>query len=146
MPKIRLHIQKLHPDAQIPLYKSQGASGFDLCALESLEIVPMGVALVRTGLAVALKEGFEVQVRSRSGLALKHQVVVLNAPGTIDSDYRGELQVILMNLSGVSFHIEKGDRIAQGVLCRVCGAEFEEVQELGATKRGVRGFGSSGIK
>ncbi|WP_104684929.1 dUTP diphosphatase [Helicobacter bizzozeronii] len=144
MPKIK--IQKLHPDAKIPHYQSPGASGFDLCALQSLEIAPQSIALVRTGLAIELEAGLEVQVRSRSGLALKHQIMVLNSPGTIDSDYRGELQVILMNLGNAPFSIHKGDRIAQAVLSSVCRAEFEEVGVLGASLRGTRGFGSSGIQ
>ncbi|CCB80848.1 deoxyuridine 5'-triphosphate nucleotidohydrolase [Helicobacter bizzozeronii CIII-1] len=144
MPKIK--IQKLHPDAKIPRYQSPGASGFDLCALQSLEIAPQSIALVRTGLAIELEAGLEVQVRSRSGLALKHQIMVLNSPGTIDSDYRGELQVILMNLGNAPFSIKTGDRIAQAVLSSVCRAEFEEVGALGASLRGARGFGSSGIQ
>ncbi|WP_286349023.1 dUTP diphosphatase [Helicobacter felistomachi] len=143
MRKVRL--QKLHPQARMPAYQSAGASGFDLCALENLEIAPKSVGLVKTGIALELEKGYEVQVRSRSGLALKHQIVVLNSPGTIDSDYRGELQVILMNLGNSPFHIQAGDRIAQGVLCRVFQAEFALAPELEATQRGAKGFGSSGV-
>ncbi|WP_104695934.1 dUTP diphosphatase [Helicobacter salomonis] len=142
---LKIKIQKLHPQAHIPAYQSTGASGFDLHALESLQIAPKNVALVRTGLAIALEKGFEVQVRSRSGLALKHQIMVLNSPGTIDSDYRGELQVVLMNFSERVFHIQSGDRIAQGVLCQVCHAQFEWSAELDKTERGSEGFGSSGV-
>ncbi|WP_104750531.1 dUTP diphosphatase [Helicobacter cynogastricus] len=142
---LKVKLQKLHPNACIPAYQSVGASGFDLCALEALEIAPKSVALVRTGLAIELEKGYEIQVRSRSGLALKQQIVVLNSPGTIDSDYRGELQVILMNLGHAPFGIQAGDRIAQGVLCRVFQAEFIPVTELRATQRGESGFGSSGI-
>ncbi|WP_120952370.1 dUTP diphosphatase [Helicobacter sp. L8] len=143
MPKVK--IQKLHPEARIPAYQSAGASGFDLHALEALHIAPGAVALVRTGLAISLERGFELQIRSRSGLALKDQIVVLNSPGTIDSDYRGELQAILMNLSGRVFSIEPGDRIAQAILCRVFSAQFELVNQLETSARGCRGFGSSGV-
>ncbi|BDQ28711.1 dUTP diphosphatase [Helicobacter ailurogastricus] len=142
---LKVKLQRLHPNALIPAYQSAGASGFDLCALESLEIAPKSVGLVRTGLALELEKGYEVQVRSRSGLALKHQIVVLNSPGTIDSDYRGELQVILMNLGDVPFDIKAGDRIAQGVLCRIFQADFALSTELEATQRGTKGFGSSGV-
>ncbi|WP_221271507.1 dUTP diphosphatase [Helicobacter gastrofelis] len=142
---LKVKLQKLHPHAKLPTYQSAGASGFDLCALESLEIAPKSVGLVKTGIALELEKGYEVQVRSRSGLALKHQIVVLNSPGTVDSDYRGELQVILMNLGDAPFHIQAGDRIAQGVLCRVFQADFALAPELEATQRGAKGFGSSGI-
>ncbi|MFC3848412.1 dUTP diphosphatase [Helicobacter baculiformis] len=142
---LNIKIQKLHPQARVPAYQSVGASGFDLHALESLEIAPKSVALVRTGLAIELKEGFEVQIRSRSGLALKHHVMVLNSPGTIDSDYRGELQVILMNFSERAFGVCAGDRIAQGVLCQVHHAQFEITTQLSSTERASGGFGSSGV-
>ncbi|CRF45088.1 dUTP diphosphatase [Helicobacter heilmannii] len=141
----KVKLQKLHPQAKLPAYQSAGASGFDLCALESLKITPKSVGLVRTGIALELEKGYEVQVRSRSGLALKHQIVVLNSPGTIDSDYRGELQVILMNLGDSPFCIQAGDRIAQGVLCRVFQADFALATELESTQRGTEGFGSSGV-
>ncbi|WP_121021673.1 dUTP diphosphatase [Helicobacter vulpis] len=143
MPRVK--IQKLHPKARIPAYQSSGASGFDLHALEALQIAPSAVALVRTGLAVSLEQGFELQIRSRSGLALRDQIVVLNSPGTIDSDYRGELQVILMNLSRRVFSIQPGDRIAQAILCQVFSAQFELVTQLETSARGCKGFGSSGI-
>ncbi|WP_205436991.1 dUTP diphosphatase [Helicobacter suis] len=142
---VKLLLKKLHPEANLPAYQSVGASGFDLHALEDLIIAPKSVGLVKTGLAIGLEEGYEVQVRSRSGLALKHQIIVLNSPGTVDSDYRGELQIILMNLSDTPFHIHQGDRIAQGVLCQVVRADFKEVEQLDQTKRGAQGFGSSGI-
>lgn len=139
-----MKILKLHPEAIIPAYQSEGASGFDLCALESLEIPPLGRALVSTGIAVALEAGYELQVRPRSGLALKHGITVLNTPGTVDSDYRGELKVILINLGEKSFVITKGERIAQGVVSQVERVEMVEVETLDETKRGTGGFGSTG--
>lgn len=137
---------KLSPDAYLPEYKSEGASGADLFAYIEDEVVlrPHERRLVSTGVAVQLPYGYELQVRPRSGLALKHGVTVLNTPGTVDSDYRGELQVLLINLSNEDFHLKKGDRIAQAVISKVERVNFEEVSFLNETKRGTAGYGSTG--
>ncbi len=132
---------------QLPEYKTEGSSGFDLRSIEELWISSGEVKLIRTGLYFEIPEGYEIQVRSRSGLALKDRIVVLNSPGTIDSDYRGEIGAILYNSSPRSFRVEIGDRIAQAVLCPVVQAEFEEVsslKDLEDSKRGDGGFGSTG--
>lgn len=130
----------------LPAYASAGAAGLDLCAANQapLTIAPGGRALVPTGLCIAVPEGFELQVRPRSGLALKHGVTVLNSPGTIDSDYRGEVQVILANLGEAPYTVERGSRIAQAVLAPVTRLEWRPVAELPATARGAGGFGSTG--
>lgn len=138
-------IQKLDPRARIPKYQSAGASGFDFHALESSTIPAGGVGVVRTGLAMEIAQGFELQIRPRSGLAVKSHISVLNTPGTIDSDYRGEIMVILINHGKSEFAIQAGDRIAQGVVQQVFQVEFRE-GELGASERGAKGFGSSGVR
>lgn len=137
---------KLSPDAQLPEYKSEGASGADLFAYIENEVVlkPGERCLVPTGVAVQLPFGYELQVRPRSGLALKHGVTVLNTPGTVDSDYRGELQVLLVNFGVEDFRLQKGDRIAQAVISKVERVIFEEVLSLNETKRGTSGYGSTG--
>lgn len=136
------------PDLPLPAYETAGAAGMDLRAClpgrGSLEIAPGARALVPTGLALALPEGWEAQVRPRSGLALRHGVTVANAPGTVDSDYRGELKVILVNLGRAPAEIEHGARIAQLVVAPVARARWAEVGELAATARGAGGFGSTG--
>jgi len=134
-------------DLPLPRYMSKGASGMDLCAAvdEPLVIQPGHVALVPTGLHIALPRGFEAQVRPRSGLALKSGITVLNAPGTVDSDYRAEVGVILANLGQNPFTVERGMRIAQMVICRVERAEIVEVEELDQTDRQFGGFGSTGL-
>lgn len=142
---IALHIKKLDPNAQIPQYQTEDAAGFDLHALEDAEIAAGERALARTGLAVAVPSGYELQVRPRSGLALKHGVTVLNTPGTIDSDYRGELLVILINLGRETYKINSGDRIAQAVVAPAHRAAFEIIDDLSETKRGLGGFGSTGL-
>ncbi|RMH62067.1 MAG: dUTP diphosphatase [Zetaproteobacteria bacterium] len=133
-------------DLPLPHYASAQAAGMDLRAAvrETLILKPGARALVPTGLAMALPEGFEAQVRPRSGLALKHGITVLNAPGTIDADYRGEVGVILVNLGDVPFHIERGDRIAQLVVAPCAQARWREVAQLEDSERGEGGFGSSG--
>jgi dUTP pyrophosphatase len=141
-PVVRL--KKLHSEAIIPAYQSDAAAGFDLHALEDIEISSGDRALVKTGLAIALPVGYELQVRPRSGLALKHGVTVLNTPGTVDGDYRGELMVILINFGKETFKIGKGDRIAQAIVARLERARLEEVGELDETARGAGGFGSTG--
>jgi dUTP pyrophosphatase len=128
----------------LPAYESAGAAGMDLRAAEDAVIKPGARYLMPTGLAIALPQGFEAQVRPRSGLAVKHGISVLNAPGTIDSDYRGEIKVPLINHGEAEFIIRRGDRIAQMVIAPVMQARIAEVQELDETARGSGGFGSSG--
>ncbi len=129
-----------------PRYQSEGSAGLDLHAAvhQAVRLAPGARALVPTGIAIALPSDLEAQVRPRSGLALKHGVTVLNSPGTIDSDYRGEVAVVLVNLGGEPFVIGRGDRIAQLVVAPVAAVRFEEVPELAETARGAGGFGSSG--
>jgi len=143
-----LKVTRLAHGAGLPLpaYESDGAAGLDLRAAESCEIPAGGRALVATGLAIALPRGFEGQVRPRSGLAAKHGVTVLNAPGTIDSDYRGEVKVILVNFGDASFAIARGDRIAQLIVAPVTRVVVEETASLDETVRGSGGFGSSGVR
>jgi dUTP pyrophosphatase len=128
----------------LPAYATAGAAGMDVVSAEDVTISPGGRHAVATGLALAIPPGFEIQVRPRSGLALKHGVTVPNAPGTIDSDYRGELKVILINHGSEPFAIRRGDRVAQLVLAPVVRASWLEVAELDETARGAGGFGSTG--
>lgn len=130
----------------LPEYATSGSSGVDLRSAESATIQPGSWGVVGTGLRVEIPEGYEAQVRSRSGLALKKGVMVLNTPGTIDSDYRGEIRVILMNLGKDPFCVEPGDRIAQMVFCPVVKAYLEEAEALSSTEREAGGFGSTGSK
>ena len=141
-------IKRLSKEVSLPKYETEGSSGLDLAANidEQIEILPGKSAIIPTGLAVAIPKDFEIQIRPRSGLAAKSQISVLNTPGTIDADYRGELKVILINLGSKVFAVEKGLRIAQMVLSPVIKATFKEVVELESTKRGSGGFGSTGIK
>jgi dUTP pyrophosphatase len=141
---IDILIKKLDSRARIPKYQSEGAAGFDLHALEEGEISAGDRALVRTGLAIALPIGYELQVRPRSGLAIKHGVTALNSPGTVDSDYRGELIVILVNHGRETFKINAGDRIAQAVVKAAPQARLIEARDLDCTERGAGGFGSTG--
>ena len=133
--------------AVIPEYKTAGAAGADLCALLDAPLtIPAGKsAMVPTGLFFEIPEGYEVQVRPRSGLAAKNGVTVLNTPGTIDSDYRGEIKVILINLGQADFTINSGDRIAQMIIAPVIQAKFEITDSLSETERGAGGFGSTGV-
>lgn len=128
----------------MPTYQTAGSAGLDLCAACDAELAPMERRLIPTGLRIAIPEGFEGQVRPRSGLALKHGLTMVNTPGTIDSDYRGEVSVILINLGGESVRISKGERIAQLVICPVAKARLVRVNALAATERGEGGFGSTG--
>ena len=130
----------------LPEYATQGSSGVDLRSSEDYIIKPFERALVATGIKLAIPVGYEVQVRPRSGLALKHGIIIPNAPGTIDSDYRGEVKVILMNLGREDFMIKAGDRIAQLILAPVAKISWEERAELEETARGAGGFGSTGAK
>ncbi|GAA8225185.1 dUTP diphosphatase [Helicobacter pylori] len=142
---MKIKIQKIHPNALIPKYQTEGSSGFDLYAVEEVTIKSHSVGLVKIGICLSLEVGYELQVRTRSGLALNHQVMVLNSPGTVDNDYRGEIKVILANLSDKDFKVQVGDRIAQGVVQKTYKAEFIECEQLDETSRGSGGFGSTGV-
>ena len=143
---IEIALQRLpHGDGlPLPAYATKGAAGMDVVAAEELTLAPGQRRAVATGFARAIPDGFEVQVRPRSGLALKHGITCLNTPGTIDSDYRGEVRVILANLGTEPFEIRRGERIAQLVPAPVLRAEFREVESLDETQRGAGGFGSTG--
>ena len=141
-------IKRLSREVTLPKYETDGSSGLDLAAFidNDIEIKPGKSEIIPTGLAIAIPKNFEIQIRPRSGLAAKNQISVLNTPGTIDADYRGEIKIILINLSDKSFTVKKGLRIAQMVLCPVVKAKLKEVQSLETTKRGSGGFGSTGVK
>tara|TARA_Y100001958_G_C21171657_1_gene503316 strand:- start:370 stop:807 length:438 start_codon:yes stop_codon:yes gene_type:complete len=143
---VKVLIKKLDPKVKLPIYKTKGASGMDLMAFlkEPLNIKPKTSYLIPTGLSVAFSENHEIQIRPRSGLAAKNNISVLNTPGTIDSDYRGEIKVILYNHGNIDFTVNNGDRIAQMVLVPVIKMELNEVKDLPDTIRGERGFGSTG--
>ncbi|MDR0455057.1 MAG: dUTP diphosphatase [Treponema sp.] len=142
-----MKVSRIDPRVRLPEYASEGAAGMDLRAFlaADLSIPPLGRARIPTGLRIELPEGFEGQVRPRSGLAFKFGVTVLNSPGTIDSDYRGDVDVILVNLGTQAFMVKDGDRIAQLVIAPVSRAVPEETTELSATNRGGGGFGSTGM-
>jgi dUTP pyrophosphatase len=135
----------LDSSAKLPTYAHPGDAGMDVCSIEDVVIAPGARALVKTGFAMEIPDGFEAQVRPRSGLAIKSGITVLNTPGTIDSGYRGEVGVILINLSDVPFHVEKGMKIAQMVIAKFERAEVEVVSELSSSERGAGGFGSTGV-
>ena len=143
---IKVLVKKLNPKAELPKYKTEGSSGMDLMALieNSITIKSQNSALIPTGLSIAIPEDMEVQIRPRSGLAAKSNISVLNTPGTIDSDYRGEIKIILFNHGKEEFTVNNNDRIAQMVFMPVLKAEFKEVEELPKTVRGSGGFGSTG--
>ena len=145
---VKILIKKTNKEVITPKYKTDGSSGVDLSAFLDKEVVikPNSSDLIPTGLQVAIPEEFEIQIRPRSGLAAKESIGVLNSPGTIDSDYRGELKIILFNHSNKDFIINNGDRIAQMVLVPILKMEFEEVDSLPDTVRGQGGFGSTGKK
>ena len=143
---IKVLIKKLNIYAQLPSYKTKGASGMDLmaCIEKSINLEPGKSCLVPTGLSLAFPDEFEIQIRPRSGLAAKNNITVLNTPGTIDSDYRGEIKIILFNHGNENFIIRNKDRIAQMVLTPIIKMELEETDELPETIRGEGGFGSTG--
>jgi dUTP pyrophosphatase len=143
---IAIQLQRLAHGAGLPApaYATEGAAGLDVVAAEDLTLAPGQRHAVATGFAIAIPEGYEVQVRPRSGLALKHGTTCLNTPGTIDHDYRGEVKVILANLGSEPFEVRRGERIAQLVPAVVTRADFVEVAELSDTARGAGGFGSTG--
>lgn len=147
---IKVKISRVTPessDLPLPAYATEGSAGMDVYAAVAAEtIIPAGeTMLIPTGCSIELPEGFEAQVRPRSGLAIKHQIGILNSPGTIDSDYRGEIKIILTNFGKAPFSIRRGDRIAQLVVHRYARVEWEEVATLAETNRGDGGFGHTGI-
>ena len=143
---VKVLIKKLHPAVKLPIYKTDGASGMDLMAFikKTLIIKPKTSSLVPTGLSVAFEKNYEIQIRPRSGLAIKNNISVLNAPGTIDSDYRGEIKVIIFNHGDNEFIINNEDRIAQMILTPIVKMNLEETNNLPETIRGKGGFGSTG--
>ena len=145
---IEILIKRLSKSVPIPKYETDGSSGMDLSAniQGPLKIKPGETTIIPTGIALSIPKNYEIQIRPRSGLAAKNQISVLNTPGTIDADYRGEIKVILINLSKKIFVVNKGDRIAQMILCPINKAKLIEVQDLKETDRGTGGFGSTGIK
>ena len=143
---VKVLIKKLNPKVKSPSYKTDGASGMDLIAFvkKPIKILPGQTNLVPTGISIAIPKEYEMQIRPRSGLAAKNQITVLNTPGTIDSDYRGELKIILINHGKKEFIINNNDRVAQMVLTSVSKIELKEVEKLTNTNRGKGGFGSTG--
>ena len=143
---VKVLIKKLDPEVKLPEYKTNGASGMDLKAFikKPINLKPKTSSLIPTGLSVAFVEDYEIQIRPRSGLAAKNNITVLNTPGTIDSDYRGEIKVIIYNHGNDSFIVNNGDRIAQMVLSPIIKMELDEVNDLPETLRGADGFGSTG--
>ena len=144
----KILIKRLSKKVSLPKYETSGSSGMDLAANidANINIDPGETAIIPTGLALSIPKGFEIQIRPRSGLAAKQKISVLNTPGTIDADYRGEIKVILINLGQDSFKVEKGLRIAQMVVCPIEQAQLKEVDDLSETDRGKGGFGSTGSK
>ena len=143
---VKVLLKKLDPEVLLPSYKTRGSSGMDLMAFlkEPIKILPSTSCLIPTGISIAIPEDVEIQIRPRSGLAAKKGISVLNTPGTIDSDYRGEIKIILINLSKKPFIVKSGDRIAQMILCPVAKIKLKEVKNLPKTSRGKAGFGSTG--
>ena len=143
---VRVELKRLEHGVDLPLpaYATDGAAGMDVVSAEDVTIAPGARHAVATGLSMAIPHGYEIQVRPRSGLAFKHGITVPNTPGTIDSDYRGELKVLLINHGAQAFPIARGDRVAQLVLAPVVQAAWDEVEELDTTERGAGGFGSTG--
>ena len=145
---IEILIKRLSKEVSLPKYETSGSSGMDLAANidDKITIDSGKTVIIPTGLSLSIPKGFEVQIRPRSGLAAKQKITVLNTPGTIDADYRGEIKVILINLGKDSFIVERGLRIAQMVVCPVVQAQLKEVDDLSKTERGKGGFGSTGTK
>ena len=143
---VKVLVKKLNPKVQLPKYKTKGSSGMDLMAFveNPIKILPKTSALIPTGISVAIPDDLEIQIRPRSGLAAKSNISVLNTPGTIDSDYRGEIKIILFNHGNQEFIVKKNDRVAQMILVPVLKVDFEEVDNLPDTLRGSGGFGSTG--
>jgi len=144
----KIQIKKLSSDVLTPKYETFGSSGMDIAAYIEQDVIinPGDKAIIPTGFSLSVPQTYEVQIRPRSGLAAKKGITVLNTPGTIDADYRGEVKVILVNLGKEKFSVKKGERIAQMVVCPIIQVQLEEVKELSATDRGTGGFGSTGVK
>jgi len=144
----KIKIKKLSNEVLTPKYETPGSSGMDIAAYinEDVIINSGDKALIPTGFSLSIPQGYEVQIRPRSGLAIKKGITILNTPGTIDSDYRGEIKVVLINLSKDKFTVQNGERIAQMVVCPIVQVSIEEVKELSETNRGIGGFGSTGTK
>ena len=143
---VKIKIKKIHPDAIIPKYAHKGDSGMDVYSVEEFELKTLERKLVKTGLSFEIPIGYEIQTRPKSGLAIKYGITIVNAPGTIDSCYRGELGIIIMNTDKETYLIKKGEKIAQIVLQKVEEMEFIETENLDSTSRGDKGFGSTGQK
>ena len=143
---VKILVKKFDKNIKLPTYKTSGSSGMDLVAYikNKITIDPGKTVMIPTGIAVAIPKNYEIQIRPRSGLAAKKGISVLNTPGTVDSDYRGEIIIILINLSKKSFVVKSGDRVAQMILCRVAKGKLQEVKNLPKTVRGKGGFGSTG--
>ena len=143
---VKILVKKFNKNIKLPVYKTSGSSGMDLMAYTKNKIIIDSgkTAIIPTGIAVAIPKNYEIQIRPRSGLAAKKAISVLNTPGTIDADYRGEIKIILINLSKKSFVVRSGDRVAQMILCPVAKAKLKEVKNLLKTVRGKGGFGSTG--
>tara|TARA_Y100000590_G_scaffold414508_1_gene511472 strand:- start:1633 stop:2070 length:438 start_codon:yes stop_codon:yes gene_type:complete len=143
---VRILVKKFNKNIKLPVYKTSGSSGMDLIAYIKKKIIiyPGKTKIIPTGISLAIPNNYEIQIRPRSGLAIKKGISVLNTPGTVDSDYRGEIKIILINLSKKRFIVNSGDRIAQMILCPVAKGEFKEVKKLPKTVRGKGGFGSTG--
>jgi len=143
---VKILVKKIYKNIKLPVYKTVGSSGMDLLAYikNKITINPSKIAIIPTGIAVAIPKNYEIQIRPRSGLAAKKSISVLNTPGTIDSDYRGEIKIILINLGRKSFVVKSGDRVAQMILSPVAKGKFKEVKNLPKTVRGKKGFGSTG--
>ena len=143
---VKILVKKFYKNIKLPIYKTAGSSGMDLVAYikNKITINPGKTAIIPTGIAIATPKNYEIQIRPRSGLAAKKGITVLNTPGTIDADYRGEIKIILINLSKKSFVVKSGDRIAQMILCPVAKGRLKEVKDLPKTVRGKGGFGSTG--
>ena len=143
---VKILVKKFDKSIKLPAYKTSGSSGMDLMAYtkNKITISPGATAMIPTGIAIAIPKNYEIQIRPRSGLAAKKSISVLNTPGTVDSDYRGEIKIILINLSKKSFVVKSGDRVAQMILCPVAKGKFKEVKNLPNSVRNKGGFGSTG--
>ncbi len=141
---LKVYIKRIDKELPLPQYQTASASGFDIYSRINTVLTPLNYAVIPTGISVEIPEGYEIQIRPRSGLAANYGIGILNAPGTIDADYRGEIKVILYNIGKEPYQIQRGERIAQAVMSSVVKAEIREVETLGETPRGSGGFGSTG--
>lgn len=142
--KTKIKVKKIHPNARLPEYAHQGDAGMDLFSVEDVILPPRHRRAVATGLQVEVPEGYEMQIRPKSGLAITRGITVLNTPGTVDAGYRGEIKIIMINLSNEDYHVEKGDKIAQAVINKFETVKIEESKTLSESDRGEKGFGSTG--